>query len=86
MAYQRKTIDVEELKVLINKRLADKSTTPEQRRELAALLTHTLHKTGNYKGFNYLDWMEGGFERWRRDGEPMDTAPYLGDLTRVVFF
>lgn len=82
----RKTIEVETLKGLINKRLADKGTAVEARKELASLLSHVLHSTGNYSGFNYLDWMEGGVDAWRRDGEPADNTPYLGDMSRVVFF
>ncbi len=82
----RKTYEVEALTVRINRRLADKATLPVVRKELAALLSAVLHATGNYHGFNYLDWLETGHQDWVDAGKPSDTAPFLGDQTRVVFF
>lgn len=50
----RKTISVEAVKALVNRRLDALDTSKEQRRELGHLLESVLHQTGNYKGFRYL--------------------------------
>ncbi len=82
----RKTLTVEFLKKKINDRIAMPSATPEIRKELASLLSFVLHETGNYRGFNYVDWMQGGCRAWQEAGEPADKTPYFGDMTKVYFF
>jgi hypothetical protein len=86
MAHKRKTIEVAELKARINHMLAHGVNNPEGRKALGSLLSMVLMDTGNYKGFNYLDWLNGGAEHWRNDGEPKDTTPYLGDQSRVEYY
>lgn len=81
----RKTFEVEKLKKMINARI-EKGIDPEARQELAAVLRTVLHETGNYNGFNYVDWYNGGCDLWRAAGEPQDNTPYLGDLTKVFFY
>lgn len=81
-----KTFKVADLKNKINHRLAHGDDSPEVRLELCGLLESILHDTGNYKGFNYVAWLEGGCDRWHRDGKPEHTSRYLGDETRRFYF
>lgn len=84
----RKTIEVSKIKTWVNHHLASNLSvsTKESRLAYASLLESVLHETGNYKGFNYLEWMNGGADRWHADGCPKDKTPYLGDETRRVYF
>ena len=60
---KRKTIDVETIKNMVNERLEKSKDTFEVsgydansfRHGIASLLEDILHKTGNYKGFGYLE-------------------------------
>jgi len=51
----RKTLKVEDLRVKINSMLADSTCTPDVRQGMIHVLESTLHETGNYNGFNYLE-------------------------------
>jgi|APSaa5957512576_1039674.scaffolds.fasta_scaffold168570_1 hypothetical protein len=83
----RKTVNVKEYKARINTLLADKRPEyAEFRKGLAVALAEALHMTDNYNGFNYVEWMGGGYEQWKADGKPSDNRPYLGDMTRVFYF
>lgn len=86
MAPQRKTVDVAAVLELANTYLASEHSTPEKRLGVASLTEMILHATGNYAGFNYLGWVNGGVDRWRADGEPADNTSYIGDQTRRVFY
>lgn len=67
-----------------NKMIAE-AATPEKRTELKEVFTSLLMAAGYYNGYNYVDWLGGGFERWKADGKPYDNTPYLGDMTKVRF-
>jgi hypothetical protein len=86
----RKTIAVENLVEWANGQLARKDSefvNASFRKGIAALVEHFLMETGNYRGFNYVEWAkEGGYERWAADGKQDDTTPYLGDQTRIMFY
>ncbi len=57
------------------------------RRGVAALVEHVLHQTGNYAGFQYADWHNGGCRRWQEDGRPEGNKDaYLGNETRRIYF
>lgn len=87
MSHKRKTVGIAGIKAEVNRLIALPITTPEARRTLGVFLSNLLMETGNYDGFNYIEWsLEGGAERWRKDGEPDDTKPYLGDPTRVFYY
>lgn len=79
---KRLTIPVEDIKFWVNNILAHDEReitamvgdlTPQQAYRLAtaAILEAALHKTGNYKGYNYLglpaDPQE--FPQWEKDGD-----------------
>ena len=82
----KKTIAVERVKNLVNAYLKGENSSTEGRRAVTALLEIILHETGNYNGFNYLEWLSGGSARWREDGCPSNTHPYIGDESRVEYF
>jgi len=86
MARKRKTVSVEALRAKINARLADETTGSAPRMALASLLESVLMDSGNYRGFNYLGWLNGGCSAWEAAGEPEDKTPFIGDETRRVYF
>lgn len=53
---------------------------------MASTLSDILMETGNYHGFNYDAWTNGGWQQWRQDGEPYPNTAYLGDQTKVTFY
>jgi len=81
----RKTVRVEDLKDRINNEIRH-GVTVEARLTLATVLATILHETGNYKGFNYVEWIEGGHSQWLLDGRPEDKSPYIGDESLVVYY
>ena len=80
----KKTISVDTLRTIINDRIRHCSEIEAQ--ELCALLETVLHQTGNYKGYNYLDWLEGGCDRWVADGKPENNKKYLGPDHKRLYF
>lgn len=89
MSKSRKTVDVEVIRNRVNVMLAAPDSShcnAETRKGAAFILETVLHDTGNYAGFNYLDWMNSGHDRWVADGKPADTTPYLGDQSRRYYF
>ncbi len=81
----RKTITVESVKDRINAQILQ-SQSPHERTILARLLSSILMDVGQYHGFNYVAWLDGGYHKWVADGEPKDNTPYLGDQTIVRFY
>jgi hypothetical protein len=59
--------------------------TPELRASIAHILGKLLMESDLYRGFSYVAWLNGGFKKWRADGSPDDTTPYLGDKTLIRF-
>jgi hypothetical protein len=89
MSRSKKTFDVAALLTESNRLLAlpdSEHTTAEWRKGVATTLEHVLHATGNYEGYNFLDWLNGGYDKWIADGRPESTTPYLGDETRRVYY
>lgn len=50
----RKTVNVDQLRIKTNERLALSACSPDIRRGMMDILEYVLHDTGNYKGFRYL--------------------------------
>ena len=65
MARKLKTIKVSELKEMANDLLASSENGSV---DLCLLLESILHKTGNYKGYNNLYWLNDGYQRWVQAG------------------
>lgn len=82
----KKLIKIDDLKEHINTYLRHSAPQMKQARyALSELLENILNNTGNYRGFEYLNWTRnGGYHQWMADGEPdfpeMDN--YLGDKSR----
>jgi len=87
----RKTVQVSKVVEDVNRQLRRTDLSDEVRLALAHMLEGILHATGNYKGFNYLAWIdERGCERWQEDseraGKDLDKTPYLGNQTRRFYY
>lgn len=83
----RKTISVEALTQKINYRIANSpAERSAERLELASFLSNILHETGNYHGYNFSQWLNGGHDRWIAAGQPEDKTEFLGDISRVFFY
>jgi len=54
MSKARKTINVGELKVLVNEFLKTSTCSQDRRQGYIDVLQHMLHSTKNYHGFQYL--------------------------------
>lgn len=81
----KKTIKVQELKDRINAQIKS-AKTESARVELANLLSTILLETGNYSGFNFVEWLDGGHSQWVIDGKPEDNMKYLGDQTLRIYY
>ena len=91
MTAKRKTVNIDALREEANRLLAlpdSEYTGPEFRKGVAAMISATLHATGNYRGYNFLGWTtEGGCGKWMALKDPTaDKVPYLGDETRRVYY
>lgn len=64
---KRKTVDVAYLKTFANNVLAgDDLTQKEVRLGVSVMLEEVLHRSGNYKGFRYINLGEPNFDSTRR--------------------
>lgn len=59
---------------------------PEARQNLINSFTSLLFNLNDYKGFNYVDWVNGGFQKWITAGKPEDNKPFIGDETLICFY
>ena len=70
---KRKTINVDSILAEANKQLArkDKFATADFKAGVCVMIERILMNTGNYNGYNYNLWTNGGgLEQWYKDGEP----------------
>jgi len=83
-----KTFSVEKFKDYVNAQMkrTDTGMTNEVRDGLDLALNEVLHSTGNYHGFQYVDWDEGGYQQWVDDGKPEDNTKYLGNQSKKCFY
>ena len=81
-----KTIEVKKIKNRINSDLANDAISEETKKHLGSLLETILVETKNYRGFNFLDWINGGCQKWREDGEPADKTKYLGSEYSRIYY
>ena len=78
-------IDIETFKEKINNHLR-RERSPEARKALASLCEEVLSETGNYQGFNYVDFVREGVKKWKEAGKPKDKSRFIGDETNIFFF
>ena len=86
---KRKTMNVNKFHEWANWLLSQPDSeyrTPEFRMGIATALEKILHETGNYHGFNFLEWLHGGCDKWIADGKPNDNTKYLGDQTKRIYY
>jgi hypothetical protein len=74
---RRKTIEVAKILGLVNAKLALATLSQDEKSVLCSLLEDVLMATENYHGFNFITWLEGGYERWVEAGKPEDRTPFL---------
>lgn len=82
----RKTVEVSKVLAEANAMLANDKLSDGERQGIIALLERILFDTGNYQGYNFLDWMNGGSEQWHKQGESDDTTAYLGNQTKRFYY
>jgi len=83
----RKTVDIQWLVETVNQKLALTTISQAAKAQLCCFVEEILMETGNYHGFNYLQWMHNGFEQWQADGEPEDRDPYIGqEFDRFYYY
>jgi len=73
----KKTISVAETLNMANNSLASKENSNEFKEGICTMIEAILHKTGNYKGFQYLYWLDKGCKAWEKYAqiERLNTAP-----------
>lgn len=74
----RKTFDVNEFRTYINGLLINEKISEPQKSILCSVLERILMDSNNYRGFNYVDWLDHGFNEWKKDGEPEVKTKYYG--------
>jgi hypothetical protein len=93
--YKRKTVTVDIIRDKVNQMIAAPKSTQEGRVALSVFLSSLLLETGNYRGFQYLDWKATGYQKWceaveaKKKATPwsfsVNIQPYLGDESRVEY-
>ena len=82
MKTKRKTFNVAEFRQYVNEKLGLDTLSQDEKKTLCFMLEGILHKTGNYEGFNYIAWLNGGYEKWcsvcEEQGQKVATTPFLG--------
>jgi len=88
MGRKRSTVDVSLVLEKANAALAGDYGDAGYRAGIASLLETVLFAANQYKGFNYLEWMNGGFTAWQAAGCPEgeEKAKYIGDETRRFYY
>lgn len=79
-----KTIKREKLVANFNQQIAN-CKSPERRITLKEIYNNILIDMGCYEGFQYIDWVNGGFAEWQLAGHPADNVKYLGDQSKIEF-
>lgn len=85
---QHKTIIVDEVRSMANNLLANPKLSDDERKGVRILLERVLFQTENYRGYNHLEWLNGGFERWLEAGQPEDDTKneFIGNDTMRIYF
>lgn len=69
-----KTVKVSHILEFANSQLArkDDTATQEFKAGVCSMIQKVLFLSNNYEGFQFLPWLEGGYERWLEAGQPED--------------
>jgi len=82
----RKTWPVADIKGRANNLLARPGLSQDEKRAIFVFTEAILQDAGQYHGFNWIAWLNGGVDQWRQDGKPSDVAPYLGNEYDRFFY
>jgi len=83
-----KTIKISIIQDEINRLLSLDNIDEQTKITLCNFIEKILMDTKNYKGFNHIDWSNGGFDQWEKDGEPgfPEKSKYLSrEYSRVYY-
>lgn len=53
---------------------------------VSTMIENILMESGNYAGFGFPEWLDGGYALWIEAGQPEDKTPYFGDESRRRYF
>jgi len=69
-----KTVKVSEILEFANEQLSrkDEEATQGFKAGVCSMIQKILFLSNNYEGFQFLPWLEGGYERWMEAGQPED--------------
>jgi hypothetical protein len=81
-----KNVKVDKVKGMINYILADSSLSQETKKEFCIFLETILHETKNYNGYNFLEWINGGYKKWVEDNRPKDNGKYVGKEYDRIYY
>jgi hypothetical protein len=80
----RKTIARAKLIAQLNKQIAE-APSVEQRLSLQMTFSTLLNAMGCCRGFGYVEWNNGGYEKWRDAGRPDDNREFFGDQSLIEY-
>jgi hypothetical protein len=60
--------------------------TAEARRQIQNIVSTLLLAAGAYDGFQYIQWLNGGYDKWVAAGKPKDTMQFVPDRTLIRFY
>lgn len=80
-----KTIKINFLKDYVNEQL-EQNVSEEYRKALCLFLETILHKTKQYRGFQYFDWINGGQYNWEKGDKSLPVKPHLGPEYKRVYY
>ena len=88
---KRKTIEIESVKEIVNKQLSSGYWSQEQKRALCFALESILLDTGNYNGFNFIQWLDAGCKEWQEEAQRtgldnLPTIPYIGEEYDRIYY
>jgi len=86
----RKTIKIARVVELANKMFESTPDKAKEHREAVFIfVSHILHETKTYNGFNYNAWLKGGFNAWMASGQPEnpdEKHQFFGDMSRITMY
>lgn len=86
----KKTLSYDVLKDHANAWLKKDHLSDAERKIIFSFVQDVIFRTERkqYEGFNYVDWLESGCDKWHEDDCPEngDKEKYYGNQTKVKFY
>lgn len=70
---------VEKQVIRANNMLNIDTITQKEKAVVCCMIEALLMDAKCYKGFNYIYWMDKGYDEWVADGKPENNKKYLGE-------